>query len=187
MGSEDSEQIRPMELRLCWLAHEGIVEDQHLALLPVQRRPLRPPPSLRLLPHLQPWRVVLRHDNRKVQPPPMVRRAACTPNSQQLADTRMEMCTGEMQDSIETANNIALSKFVKGRKGTIVQCRLTWVPPTIMLSSTWLSGTSSPMPALRWPPPGVGSDSTLCTTSTVFCQQATRPSEPQRWSAVQLK
>ena len=82
-NGQDSEQIRPMELRLYWLAHEGIVEDQHLPLLPVHRRPLRPPPSLGLLPHLQPWRVVLRHDNRKVQPPPMVRRAACTPNSQQ--------------------------------------------------------------------------------------------------------
>ena len=68
------------------LAHEGIVEDQHLALLPVHRRPLSPPPALRLLPHLQPWRVVLRHDNRKVQPPPMVRRTACTPAANSIAD-----------------------------------------------------------------------------------------------------
>ena len=183
---------RPCQRRLCWLAHEGIVEDQHLALLPVQRRPLRPPPSLRLLPHLQPWRVVLRHDNRKVQPPPMVRRAACTPPANSIADARMWKRVqvddaGQYRPQYRDGQQHRLEQVCERQKGTIVQCRLTWVPPTIMLSSTWLSGTSSPMPALRWPPPGVGSDSTLCTTSTVFYQQATRPSKPQRWSAVQLK
>ena len=93
------------------------------------------------------------------------------------------MCTGEMQDSIETANNIALSKFVKGYDRTV---------PLDMGAADHHAELDL---ALRH----VLADASVAVAAAGGRQRqhlvyhlhrvlpATRPSEPQRWSAVHLK